>query len=692
MKRYPCVLQEGMKDCGVASLLTIIKTYGGVVPKEHLRVLTNTTKNGVNAFSLIEAGKILGFDAKGVTGRVFDIDKKNLPCIAHVIIDNKYKHFVVIHEIDKIKNKIVIADPAKGIQNMTREEFEEIATNNYLFFIPNKEIPKIIYDNKIYEIIHDFIINNKNTVIITLFFSIIITLFSIMTSYSMKIVIDRVFNYNSLSNLYVISLIFIFVYLIKNITEYYRNLIIMFVSNKLDFQLTNETFSHILSLPHLYYKNRTTGEVLSRITDLSELREIISYVIVTLFIDVILFILSLTFLFLLNFKMTFTIISILIFYIFLMIILNRFINSKFRIVKEENSIVNSYMIELINAIDTIKGMNIKEEVKEKFSLKYDSYLNSGYSLSKIANYQNFTSNLFDSLLNILLIIIGGKLVISMNLSLGSLITYSSILIYLFSATKNLIGIDIMIKKSKIVIDRINELLNIKREDQEFSKGGISYIDGAFEIRNLDYSYNKRDYLFKKLNFKVSKGEKILMLGKSGSGKSTFAKILAGYLKIDRGYIMIDNNDINDYSMDTIRKNITYVSQNEFLFTDSIYNNIDFIKTRDEKEILKTCKLFTVDEIIKNKSSGYNSLLEENGSNISGGERQRIILSRTFLKDSSIYILDESFSEIDILKERQILNNIFEKYKDKTIIVISHRKDNSDLYDRVIDFNLELNGN
>ena len=218
MKRYPCVLQEGMKDCGIASLLTIIKTYGGVVPKEHLRVLTNTTKNGVNAFSLIEAGRILGFDARGVTGRVFDIDKKNLPCIAHVIIDNKYKHFVVIHEIDKVKNKIVIADPAKGILNMTREEFEEIATNNYLFFIPNKEIPKIVYDNKIIEIIYEFIVNNKNTIIVTLFFSIIITLFSIMTSYNMKIVIDRVFNYNSLSNLYVISLIFIFIYLIKNVT------------------------------------------------------------------------------------------------------------------------------------------------------------------------------------------------------------------------------------------------------------------------------------------------------------------------------------------------------------------------------------------------------------------------------------------------------------------------------------------
>lgn len=692
MKRYPCVLQEGMKDCGIASLLTIIKTYGGVVPKEHLRVLTNTTKNGVNAFSLIEAGRILGFDARGVTGRVFDIDKKNLPCIAHVIIDNKYKHFVVIHEIDKVKNKIVIADPAKGILNMTREEFEEIATNNYLFFIPNKEIPKIVYDNKIIEIIYEFIVNNKNTIIVTLFFSIIITLFSIMTSYNMKIVIDRVFNYNSLSNLYVISLIFIFIYLIKNVTQYYRNLIIMFVSNKLDFHLTNETFSHILSLPHLYYKNRTTGEVLSRITDLGELKEIISYVIVTLFIDVTLFILSLIFLFFLNLNLTLSILGVLVFYIIIMIILNRFVNSKFKSVKEENAIVNSYMIELINAIDTIKGMNVKEEVKEKFSLKYDSYLNSGYSLSKVANYQNFTAEMFDSLLNILVIIIGGRLVISYNFSLGSLLTYSSILTYLFSATKNLVGIDIMFKKSKIVIDRINELLNIKREDQEFSKGGISYIGELIEIKNLDYSYNKRDYLFKDLNLKVLKGEKILMLGKSGSGKSTFAKILAGYLKVDRGHITIDKNDINDYSMDTIRRNITYVSQNEFLFTDSIYNNIDFIKTRDDKEILKICKTFNVDEIIKNKSSGYNSLLEENGSNISGGERQRIILSRTFLKESSIYILDEAFSEIDVLKERLILNNIFERYRDKTIIVISHRRDNSDLYDRVIDFNLDFNGN
>ena len=148
MKRYECVIQDGPKDCGVCSLLTIIKFYKGDVSKEYLRNLTYTTNNGVNALSLIEAGKKLGFSSYGVKGDVSDIEDKYLPCIAHVIIDKKYKHFVVIHKIDKKNNNIIIADPAKGIVKMDIDKFKSISTKNYIYLIPNKIIPRIKEENK----------------------------------------------------------------------------------------------------------------------------------------------------------------------------------------------------------------------------------------------------------------------------------------------------------------------------------------------------------------------------------------------------------------------------------------------------------------------------------------------------------------------------------------------------------------
>jgi len=154
-------MQDGAKDCGICSLLSIIRYYGGDVPKEKLRLMTNTTCEGVNAYSLLEAGRKLGFDTKGVSGSVFDIDKKYLPCIAHVVIDNSYKHFVVIYNVDKKRRMIVVADPAKGILKMKEEQFISISTNNFFFFTPNKTLPNIRNENVIKNILVNFIYQNK---------------------------------------------------------------------------------------------------------------------------------------------------------------------------------------------------------------------------------------------------------------------------------------------------------------------------------------------------------------------------------------------------------------------------------------------------------------------------------------------------------------------------------------------------
>ena len=177
-----------------------------------------------------------------------------------------------------------------------------------------------------------------------------------------------------------------------------------------------------------------------------------------------------------------------------------------------------------------------------------------------------------------------------------------------------------------------------------------------------------------------------MLGPSGSGKSTILKLIYKYYKVDRDKIYINNYDINDYSMKDIRQNVTYVSQQELLFTDTIRNNIILGRRVEEEYFLNISKITYVEEIVQNSILGYDYMLEENGINLSGGQRQRIILARSLLKNSSIIMIDEGFSQIDSLLERKILENIFSYFSDKTIIVISHRQDNKDLYNRILQFN------
>ena len=688
MKKYECVLQDGPKDCGICSLLTIIKSYGGAVSKEYLRNITNTSFDGVNALSLLDAGKKLGFYTEGVRGDVTKLDNKYLPCIAHVIIDKKYKHFVVIHDIDRKNNYITIADPSRGILKLDIDKFKAISTNNYLLFIPNKTLPIMKDENLVKRKIFDFIYNNKNIILLLLLFSIMFTLTNLLISFNFQIVIDRALSNKSMNNIYFISFLFLFVYCLKNVLEYSREKILLFITHKMNYILINDSLNHILSLPHIFFKNRTTGEILSRISDLDELKDILSDFILTIFVDLLITIVTVIALLTISSRLFLITLLVLIIYSIFTILFNKILYFDIKNYKEKNSKINSLIIELINGINTIKGLNILRKVKEDFSIVYNDYLNTSYNFTKKLNNKKAVDNITTSLISLIIFTIGGGLVINEKISLSSLISFNTIIFYNMTSLKNILNFDILYKKTKIIVERINELLNIKEEKLYLDINPIRNLKGNIVIKNLSFKYND-NYIINNLNLTFKEGNKILITGNSGCGKSTLAKILAGYLKIKRGKVFVGQADINDINLWSLREQITYVSQDEYIFNNTLLENINIRKTRDVNKVEEMCKCMLIDEIIRNNVSGYNMLLEENASNISGGERQRVILARTFLKNSSVYILDETFSQINVEKERIILNNIFEKFKDKTIIVISHRLENSDLYNQI--YNMEEYG-
>ena len=213
------VLQDGIKDCGICCLLSIIRYYRGEVSKEYLREITSTTKDGTSFYNLIEGATVIGFDAKGLTGKLEEINVNNLPCIVHFIVNKSYKHFVVLYKINKNKKQVYLMDPAKGKKIISFSEFNLLTSNNYLFLKPLKQLPVIKKKNIIYKKLNNIIKQNKILVFLITILTFSYFLLNILVSFHFKYILEFSINYNITNNLLVINYILLILYFLKNINN-----------------------------------------------------------------------------------------------------------------------------------------------------------------------------------------------------------------------------------------------------------------------------------------------------------------------------------------------------------------------------------------------------------------------------------------------------------------------------------------
>ena len=354
-----------------------------------------------------------------------------------------------------------------------------------------------------------------------------------------------------------------------------------------------------------------------------------------------------------------------------------------KLLSKHEDIINTYLIEGVSNVDTIKGSHLEKRLIDKFNIKYKNLLESIYKYSKFQELYNFLKNNLNDLLTLLIYTIGSYLVIKNKLSLSNLLIFEMFSNYLISSFTNILVLIENYPSYKISKDRVEELFMIDEEEFKNNYFYLPYnLTGNIIFKNLNYKVGSK-VLFENLNLEIKQGEKILLTGSSGSGKSTLMKMLLKYIETDYDTIKISGIDINHYHLENIRSNITYVTSNEFIFNDTIRNNITLYKDYSEEDLEDIVKICSINDIIKDDSLGLDKRLEENGFNLSNGERQRIILARSLIKNTNIYIFDEALGQIDIVREKKILQSIFSKLKDKTIIVISHRSNNKKLFDRVL---------
>lgn len=664
-KKYPFTKQEGLKDCAAACMQMIIKYYNGYISINDLNEMLETTKEGVSAFKIIEVSNKIGFKATGIRLNLLELTKSvTLPVIAHVVINN-YNHYIVVYKIDSFKKSVIIADPQSKIKTISFKEFESIWTNVIINLYPVKPIEHRNYEKNLnYK---NIILKNKKTIFQLCYISFIYMILSIVASFYMKYVFD-----NYLSNfhlIFTVFILFIIINLYKIFTNLIRTKILIDLNKNIDIDLSLDIFSKILSLPYGYYRNKTTGEIITRYTELSKIRETISKVLLTLFLDLPLCITSLIIMYFLNSKLTMISLIAVLLYTIIVIGYNRILNDTILEAQIKKAEMNTVLIESINGFETIKGLNLYDYINLKFENKYIKYLKNVIRIDSILNIKENLKEIVNQLIEMIIIFTGVIYVRSETITIGTLMTYNSILVFFLAPIRNLLSLDNSIIESKRIVKRVNEML---KKEENVKKINIVY--GDILIKSLSFKQNEK-IILNKINLHISKGEKVIITGKSGSGKSTLLKILMNYYNDYQGKIKINGINIKSINL----KNV-YISQNETLFTDTIYNNI--VLGNNDSNFSEIVKMCYVDEII-NSNLGYNQIIEENGFNISGGQKQRIILARSIINEFDLLLIDEGLNQIDVELERKILKNLFNKFHDKTIIIVSHRLENMDLYDKLI---------
>ncbi len=671
MARIKPIIQKDFKDCGVCSMAYIISYYGGYIPIEKLREDTFTSSLGTTAYHIVMAFNKWGFDSYGVLEKNLFSSELSYPLIAHLRLNNNVEHFVVVLSVKK--NIAYLMDPSYGYKKMKISDFELLFTGNIILVKPRHKIVKLEKGLTINELFLNIFFKEKFLIFKIIIISCLLTFFSILLSYYLKIG-SNILNesYNLIKYL---ILLFCILTILKVFINYMREYYLNHLNNLIDLELYPDFLSHLFNLPLNNIKSRTSGEIMLRIQELSHIKNMFSDLFVSVFLDLTLVLISTIILYFINKDLFIILIIFIIVYILYGLLISKLIYKKsLKNINYETNF-NSVVLENIAMFESIKNLNIKDKILQKIERSLAGLLYNNY---KFNNFYNLTNIVKDYLIEICLFIINSYGFIKVykgELNIIDLFTFNMLISYFITPIKNVINALPRYNFIKASFSKISEFINIEEEDKK--KNNI-ILKGNIEFKNVSFSYNNYDYIIKDLNLIIKEGEHLFLDGKSGIGKSTICKLICKEYLINKGEILIDNNNIKDLYLMDIRNNIINISQNELLFNGTIKENILAYSSYDAELFKKVCEICLINDIVLKKDMRYNSLIEVDHTNISGGEAQRIVLARGLynglLKKSNIFIIDEGLSEVDKNMETVILKNLLKILKGKTFIYISHKKE------------------
>ena len=463
-----------------------------------------------------------------------------------------------------------------------------------------------------------------------------------------------------------------------------RQMIIV-TSRLIEFDLKNEIYEQYQKLPINFYKKNRTGDLMNRISeDVSKVR--------MYFGPALMYSMNMIFLFVVGFtQMTkidptltmytlipFPILSISIFYI------SKIINQRSTIVQEYLSKLTTYNQEFFSGINVVKSYGIEPMVISGFDKLADESKEKNIDLYKVQALFFPLMILLIGISNLTVIYVGGNQYINGEIQIGVIAEFM-LYVNMLTWPVAIVGwVTSMVQQAEASQKRINEFLEEVPEIQNTTTNSFK-IEGNIEFKNVSITYDDTNITaLKDVSFFVKKGEKVAILGKTGSGKSSITNLISRLYDVDKGSVLIDNTPIKEINLIDLRKDIGFVPQDPFLFSDTISNNIKFGNEKaTKKEIIDAAKKAVVHQNILNFKDGYNTILGERGVTLSGGQKQRVSIARAIIKNPQILIFDDCLSAVDTETEEKILTNLEGVSRNKTTFIISHRVSSAKNADQII---------
>jgi subfamily B ATP-binding cassette protein HlyB/CyaB len=656
-------------DSGLISLLILARFYDLPADGSQLRQLYAQPGQPLSDTELLRAAKHLGLKAGVIQTQWTKLSGTPFPAIAKL---GNGRH-VVLAKING--EKVLIQDPVEGRPLVvSREQFESNWTGELFLFAKRAHLrPQDLKFDLTWFI--PAIVKYRTFFGEVLVASFVLQLFALLTPLFTQVVIDKVLVHKGFTTLHVLAVGMVALAIFDAVLGGLRTYLFAHTTNRIDVGLGAQLFRHVLALPLAYFEARRVGDTVARVRELEHIRQFLTSHSVTVVLDVVFTLVFLIVMWFYSHTLTMVVMASLPLYAILSIAITPTIRARLHEKFNRGAENQSFLVEAISGIQTVKALAVEPPLIRKWEEQLAGYVRASFRATSLITVAGQIAGCIQKITTVAVLWVGAYRVIDGDLSIGQLIAFNMLSAQVTGPLLRLVSLWQEFQQVGVSVQRLGDVLNTQPEPSyKPNRTTLPQVAGQVSFENVTFRYRPdSSEVLKRMSFSVTAGEVIGIVGRSGSGKSTIAKLIQRLYLPERGRIVLDNVDLAQVDPAWLRRQVGVVLQENFLFNSSVRDNIALADPGLAMEqVIQSAKLAGAHEFILELPDGYDTIVGEHGSSLSGGQRQRIAIARALVANPRILIFDEATSALDYESEAVIQKNMVQICQGRTVFIIAHR--------------------